>query len=220
MLNSFCIWLLCVCICGRLCMFFSFAFECELCKRNCASFCWVLHGFVLIDGDKYLTMVFAFESDVDSALLLLTTGVQWARGWGGRRQTQEEEASVAAKKVVRRHVIHGVEQPGQEAPFHTQRIIIGSKEVYVGMIEVGNWEWTVAFKCRKSSVEVICRNHMTSSRERSEARQWLVMPDKVLSLMRNFGWENFYKQILSPFLIGWMFLREPSWKYLAKLVGS
>lgn len=57
-------------------MFFSSAFECELCKRNCASFCCVLRGFVLIDGDKYLTMVFAFESDVDSALLLLTTGVQ------------------------------------------------------------------------------------------------------------------------------------------------
>ena len=26
--------------------------------------------------------------------------------------------------------------------------------------------------------------------------------------------------VLSPFLIGWMFLREPSWKYSAKLVGS
>ena len=50
-------------------MFFSSAFE-------CAPFCCILRGFVLIDGDKYLTMVFAFESDVDSALLLLTTGVQ------------------------------------------------------------------------------------------------------------------------------------------------
>ena len=27
-------------------------------------------------------------------------------------------------------------------------------------------------------------------------------------------------QALSPFLIGRMFLREPSWKYSAKLVGS
>ena len=26
--------------------------------------------------------------------------------------------------------------------------------------------------------------------------------------------------LLSPFLIGRMFLREPSWKYSAKLVGS
>ena len=27
-------------------------------------------------------------------------------------------------------------------------------------------------------------------------------------------------KVLSPFLIGRMFLREPSWKYSAKLVGS
>ena len=27
-------------------------------------------------------------------------------------------------------------------------------------------------------------------------------------------------EVLSPFLIGRMFLREPSWKYSAKLVGS
>ena len=83
-------------------------------------------------------------------------------------------------------MIRGVEQPGQEAPLHTQRIITGSKEVYVGTIKVGNpanWEWAAPFKCRKNSVEVICRNLVTSSRERSEARLWLVMSDKVLSLM-------------------------------------
>ena len=36
------------------------------------------------------------------------------------------------------------------------------------------------------------------------------------------SWPAIYRQAdpLSPFLIGRMFLREPSWKYSAKLVGS
>ena len=34
------------------------------------------------------------------------------------------------------------------------------------------------------------------------------------------GIECLMQTTISPFLIGLMFLREPSWKYSAKLVGS
>ena len=38
--------------------------------------------------------------------------------------------------------------------------------------------------------------------------------------MTYFIYNKSGKRSLSPFLIGRMFLREPSWKYSAKLVGS
>ena len=45
------------------------------------------------------------------------------------------------------------------------------------------------------------------------------MPADIYNNNNNNG--HFYGAwSLSPFLIGRMFLREPSWKYSAKLVGS
>ena len=60
---------------------------------------------------------------------------------------------------------------------------------------------------------------------RTEKTSWkLSLPVKLLdslellysNILHLGGWVS----VLSPFLIGRMFLREPSWKYSAKLVGS
>ena len=40
------------------------------------------------------------------------------------------------------------------------------------------------------------------------------------SYFLSFSLSTFFLSLLNPFLIGRMFVREPSWKYSANVVGS
>ena len=75
----------------------------------------------------------------------------------------------------------------------------------------------------------ICKHKKSSRRVLSQQKLYLWHLPPVITMRRGYtckrvaqgGTESSnLSRRLSPFLIGRMFLREPSWKYSAKLVGS